>query len=172
MKIGSFFLILLAALVALGYLLSDSFHLREDMTTLQREVERLSVALQSAEKEKEDTLLALQTANQDLQSCRQTVEQSNQVIARLTDENGYLREQNRVLVSQQSLPVLDQTPIAHSTAYGLIALVVLGIGSLTVVGLKSLPARREGKQNVQGNGHYVFLSEAEIVELIQRRRKA
>lgn len=173
MKIGSFFLILLVALVALGFLLSDSFHLREEISSLQNEIKRLTQAAQQAEQEKQSALAALHAASQDLQSCRQTVEQSNQTIVRLTDENISLKEQNHQLVTQRPSVVLDatvqpQTPTVQSAVYSSITLSVLGIGSVVAAGWKGYKALRNG----QGKGYYVYLTEAEKAQLIRQRREA
>lgn len=176
MKVGSFLMILLVALVALGYLLSDSLHLHEDVSNLQKENGRLAQELQKAEQAKQDALMSLQTVNQNLQSCQQSVEQANQTIANLTEENAYLKDQYQLLTSHQSsvtsnAAIQSHTPTVESAAYSLIALVVLGIGSLTIAVLKGRHMRRSDKQNRQGKGHYVCLTEAEIQELVQWRRR-
>ena len=175
MKIGSFFVILLSALVALGYLLSDSLHLREDISNQQGEIERLTRASQQAEQEKQnalttlraanqekqDALAFLQTANQNLQLCHQDVDQLNQIIVGLTEENAYLKEENQLLVFQQSSVTSDtiqpQAKTVQSAVFSLIAFVAFGAGSLTVAGLIRPRAGQNGKPSSQVQGHYVFL---------------
>lgn len=174
MKIGSFFLILLAALVALGYLIAETFRLHEEMSRLQKENERLSLALQNVEKEKQDALIALQNAGMELQSCQQTVEQSNQVIARLTEENEYLKQQNLFLASQQRTEIPDaasrpQVQPVQAAAFGLAAFLILGFGSAAAIGLKSL---QKHSRRIARPGNYVYLTDAEIEEVIRLRRKA
>ncbi len=192
MRIGSFFLILLAALIALGYLLSDSIHLHEDMSTLQKEIETLSqalqqaeqekqnalIALQNLEQEKQDTLTALQNAGQELQLCQRQVEQSNQIIGRLTNENTSLKEQNRRPVTSgpssnaADAPPQPQIRMAQSTAFSLITFIALGIGSIVMVVLKGLQKQLILKRHATKTGNYVYLTDAEIRELVQRRRNA
>ena len=174
MKIGSFFLFLLIALVALGYLFSDSIHLREDMSNQQKEIERLTVTVQRTEQEKQDALIALQNAGLEVQSCWQTVEQSNQVITQLTEENSYLKQQNLLLVSQQTSDTSSVTPQpqaqpVQATALSLVAFLTLGFGSVVAIGLKSL---QKHPKHAAKAGNYVYLTDAEIKELIQQRRKA
>lgn len=173
MKIGSFFMILLAALVALGYLLSDSLHLREDVAVQQEEIERLTQAVQQAEQDKQNAMTALQTAGQNLQICQQKVDQSNQTIVRLTEENASLKEQVQVLATQQdsdasSTPPASQAQMVQATAIGTAAFFILGLGSMAVVGLKGFQKRHKRSPK---SGSYVFLMDAEIKEVIKRRRE-
>ena len=174
MKIGSFFLILLAALVALGYLLSDSLHLHRDFSSLQKENERLAQALQQTEQTKQETLITLQTATQELNVCQQKVEQSNQTITGLIADNTYLKEQNQLLVSQQiadtsSADPQPKTRTLQATTYGLFTFLVLGFGSAIAIGLKSF--QKYARHGVK-TGQYVYLTNAEMKDLIRQRREA
>ena len=192
MRIGSFFMILLAALVALGYLFSDSVHLREDISGLQKQIERLSqsvqqaeqekqsvlVALQNTEQEKQNALIALQNTGQELQSCRQQVEQSNKTIADLTNENTSLHNQLQVLADLQQPSDTShanppsETEIVQSSTFGLITFIILGSGSIALMALKALQKQPIPKKHTAKTGQFVYLTDAEIKELIQRRRDA
>ncbi len=173
MKIGSFFMVLLAALVALGYFVSDSLHLREDVAVKQTEIERLTQVVQQAEQERQDALAALQTSDQNLQSCQQQVDQSNQTIDQLTVENTFLKEQVRVWAAQQDLDASQnvvsepQIQMVQASTIGLAAFAVIGFGSFVAVGLKEFRKHRKHRAK---SGSYVFLTDAEIREVIKHRR--
>lgn len=176
MKIGSFFLILLAALVALGYLLSDSLHLREDISNQQIEIERLTQVVQQAEREKQNALIALQNVGQELQSCQSQVQKSDQIINRLINENTSLKEQNHQLVNSAkpsnagNLSVQHEIETVQAAAFGLIASIILGLGSMVVMGLKRLRKQFLCEGRTVNIGQYVYLTDVEIKELVQRRR--
>lgn len=172
MKVGSFLLILLVALVVLGYLLSDSFHLREDISNQQKEIGQLTQAVQQAEQEKQNALIALQTANQNLQSCQLSVGEANQTIARLTDENMALKAENQSSVTQQASDTSSAIPrlatkTIQATTFGLFTFLVLGVGSAVAIGLKSF--QKYARHGVK-IGQYVYLTNDEIKDLIRQRR--
>ena len=107
MRIGSFFSVLLVALIALGFFLSDSMHLRETINSQQQEIQRLGIALQkneqerqnaltaiqAAQQEKQNTLINLQDASKKLQICQEDAARTNQIIAQLTNENTLMKQQ-------------------------------------------------------------------------------
>lgn len=174
MKIGSFFMMLLAALVALGYFVSDSRHLREDVAIQQTEIERLTQTVQQAEQEKQNALTALQTASQNLQSCQQKVDQSNLTIVQLTGENNFLKEQVQVWTTQRDMETSSNVPVpqaqmVQASAIGLAIFAVIGFGSMAAVWLKELQKHPKGATK---SGSPVFLTDAEIKEVIKRRRGA
>jgi hypothetical protein len=174
MKIGAFFIVLLVALVALGYLLSDSLHLREVVSSLQKENAHLVQALQQTEQAKQEALITLQTATQELNVCQQKVEQSNQTITRLIDDNAYLKKQNELLASQQTANTSSASPqpetkTFQATTFSLFTFLMLGAGSIVAIGLRSFQKHtRHGAKT----GQYVYLTNAEIKDLIQRRRES
>ena len=174
MKIGSFFLILLAALVALGFVFSDSLHLREEMNNKQEQIDQLTRALQNSELQKQEAVKAqqaadqraqtaaanLQTARQELQVCRQQVDQSNQVLARLNEQIA-----NQTNVSAQPLP-----PAIQSTVLTPLTFLALGVGVALVVGLKSQQKHSALNRYNAKPGKYIYVTDAELKDLIQRRR--
>src|SRR5438093_10941140 len=105
MRVGSVLIILLAALVVLGFLLSDSMHLRSEIKDLQNEIQRLSLvaqqaeqekqvalgALQQSEQEKQNNVSTLQNKTQELQACWRQIDQINQIFGELSDENTLLK---------------------------------------------------------------------------------
>jgi hypothetical protein len=143
------------------------------MSNQQKEIQRLTQALQQTMQEKQLALTDLQNTSLDLQSCRQTVEQSNQIITRLTDENGSLKEQNNLLAAAvRSSSEMASTPqpraqIVESTAFSLIAFIVVGFGSMVIMAESAeTPSRRHAAK-----------AEAETpdvrkTQIIQRRRNA
>ncbi len=173
MKIGSFFMVLLAGLVALGFFVSDSLHLREEVGVQQTEIERLTLVVQQAEQERQDALAALQTADQNLRSCQQQVDQSSQTIDQLTVENALLKEQVQVWSAQPDLDASrnaasePQFQMVQASAIGLATFAVIGFGSFVAVGLREFRKHRKHKAK---SGSYVFLTDAEIREVIRRRR--
>lgn len=181
MRIGTFFILLLVALIALGYLLSDSLHLRAAVSTLREENARLIQVLQHTEERlqqietaRQETLAGLETATQELIVCQQTVEQANETIARQNNEIASLNEQNEILASQQtanpsSASALPETNTIQATTFGLLTFLTLGAGSLVAIGLRRLEQHTRHGDNT---GQYVCLTEAEIRELIQRRRRS
>lgn len=190
MRIGSFFVILLLALVALGYFFSDSLHLREDISGLQKENQRLSASLQKAEQDKQNALMTLQSVEQEkasalvslqnttqeLQSCRQQVEQVNQTLRQTAAENALIKDQNRLLISavQNSGETYGfsylQTPLVKSSAISLVAFFVVALGSVIMMTLKKNRNHFTTHGHSAKSGAYIYLTDAEIRELIKRRR--
>ena len=173
-SIGSFLWFVALVLIALGYFVPDWIHLHNVVAEKDKQIAQFQQTAQQAEKEKQDALTALENANQNLRSCQQEAEQSNQTIARLTEENTYLKEQNRLLVSQQTSDTSSATPqpqtkTVQATAFGLVAFSALGLGSIVAIGLKNF--QKHPKRAAKA-GNYVYLTDAEIKELIQRRREA
>ena len=192
MRIGSFFSVLFVALVALGFLLSDTMHLRDVLNKHQKEIEELTAALQKTEQEKQRALEGLQKAEQEKQnalvnlentshnlfSCRQEVDQTKQLVVRLTNEISALKEQNYLLTgAAQSTNTTgdsahDQSPIIQATDFSLIALLAAGFGSVVLFGLKSLLNQVSPKTHADKTGSYVYLTHEEIKELAHLRRTA
>jgi DNA repair exonuclease SbcCD ATPase subunit len=190
MRIGSFFSVLLVALIALGFFLSDSMHLRESIKSQQQEIQRLTIALQKSEQEKQNalatlqsseherqnTLISLQNTSQRLQACQQEVARSGQLVAQLTNENTALKQQIHSLNSASqsvnsvgvSAPQLPQMPQARAAS--LIAFAVMGVGSVLPLAWKSLQKKPFSKRCNEKKGNYVYLSQEEIKELAKRRR--
>jgi septal ring factor EnvC (AmiA/AmiB activator) len=185
MRIGSFFVALLVALIALGFFISDSMHLRENIDNQQKEIEKLTsslqkteqekqnalAALENSEQEKQSALITLQHKNEELNSCQQRADRSNQLINQLTNENTSLKEQYSLLISSiQSTSLVgglvEQPQVVQSSAYGLTTFLVLGLGSGLVLWLKHLQKKHNRK------GSYVFLTEDEIKALTRQRRAA
>ena len=140
----------------MGYLLSDWVHLREELSSLQTDMERLTQATKQAEHEKQQTLI-------DLQSCQQIVNQLNQTIARLNDENTYLKESN-------AIEAASQNPVVQSTTFDLIPFIVLALGLTGMLELKILRKQFHLKRPITKEGSYVHLTDVEIKELVQWRR--
>lgn len=192
MRIGSFFSVLLVALVALGFFVSDGMHLREDLNNQQKEIEKLTAAdkksehelqnalasLQKAEQEKQNALVNLENTSHNLFSCRQEADQTKQLIVRLTDEISALKEQIYLLSGSAQLTNTTgdsahyQSPIIQATDFSLIALLAAGFGSVALLGLKSLLNRGPLKRHADKTGCYVYLTHEEIKELAHRRRTA
>ncbi|HJR78989.1 MAG TPA: hypothetical protein VJ821_02880 [Anaerolineales bacterium] len=176
MRISSFLLILLAALVALGYLLSDSNHLREELRTLQKEMEGLSLALQQTELAKQETLKALQTTGQELQLCQQDASRFEQLVSQFNKENTDLREQNRRMANEiQLLRAANASPQTQNQrgpvmAVSLIASMGIGVASIAWMGRKRLHRQSLFQRDVMKTGCYVHLTDAELRQLIHQRR--
>lgn len=177
--VGSFLWFLVLSLMALGYFVPDWVRLHEVIAEKDNQIKQFQQTAQQAEKDKQNALTTLHTANQNLQSCQQKVEQSNQTIVQLTGENTYLKEQNHQLVTpHQSTDILNANPQSQFRTTqsimisGLISLIVLGVGSITAVGLNGLQKQRKSKRQNSRTGDYVYLTETEIKELIQQRRLA
>ena len=158
MRIGSFFSTLLIALVALGFFVSDSMHLRESIKTQQEEIQRLTVALQkseqerqnvlialqSSEQEKQNTLIGLQDTSQKLQACQQAAAQANQLIAQLTNENTMLKQQIQSpgsateAINAAGPSAQQPTQLPPAGAASLIAFTVMGAGSVLTLALSDV----------------------------------
>ncbi|HXQ39514.1 MAG TPA: hypothetical protein VN843_36285 [Anaerolineales bacterium] len=188
---GSFFLVLVVALVALGFFLSDAMHLREDLNHYQKEIEKLIaalqkteqelqnalVALQKAEQEKQNALVNLQNTGQQLLSCNQEVDQTKQFVVQLTNEITALKKQiSLVAGSVQSIDTIDdftqQFSVTQATTFSLLAFLTAGLGSIIILVLKGFQKRFFRKGSVSKTGHYVYVTNDEIKELAQRRRAA
>jgi len=191
MRIGSFFSVLLVALVALGFFLSDAMHLREDVSNYQKEIEKLIaalqkteqelqnalVALQKAEQEKQNALVNLQNTGQQLLSCNQEVHQTKQFVVQLTNEITALKKQiSLVAGSVQSINTIDdfaqQFSVTQATTFSLFAFLTAGLGSIIMLVLKGFQKRFFPKGSVGKTGHYVYVTNDEIKDLAQRRRAA
>ena len=192
MRIGSFFSTLLVALIALGFFLSDSMHLRESIKSQQQEIQRLTVALQKSEQERQNVLIALQGSEQEkqntvlqlqdtgqkLQACQQAVGQANQLIAQLTDENTVLKQQIQSpgsaveAITAVGAPALQPNQLPQARAASLIVFAVMGVGSVLTFVWKGFQKKTLSKGCTGQKGNYVYLSQEEIKELAKRRRAA
>jgi len=192
MRLGSFFSVLLVALIALGFFVSDSMHLRESIKNQQQEIQRLSIALQkseqerhnvlralqSSEQEKQNTVIVLQDTSQKLQACQQEAAQTNQLVAQLTNENVVLKQQIHPSSSPlQSInavgaPVEQLTSMPEARATSLIAFAVMGIGSVLTLVWNRFQKKTFLKGDTGKKGNYVYLSQDEIKELAKHRRAA
>ena len=188
-SIGSFLMLLLVALIALGYFVADSVHLRENIQSQQVEIDKLTASLHNAESEKQNALELLQVANQEkvaaqanletvsqnLQTCRQQVDQTNQQVSQLIDENKLLNEQNRssdVLASMSLADVSAQqsSQVFPTGAVSTLTLFVIGFASIAILRPKTLQTRLPANKHAKKAGSYVYLTTAEIDDLARRRR--
>lgn len=176
MRIGTFLLILLAATVALGFFMSDTIHLREDLTSQQQENQKLLQALQQAELEKQNAQTTLENTSLELNACQQTVARTETIINQLVAENATLKNHNQQLEISLQSPSINATSI--KTAPKNINSATVRFASFTALGL--VFAVVVGAQYVQrgflfksksGTGQYVFLSREEIAYVIKQRRK-
>jgi hypothetical protein len=186
MKIGNFFIILLLALVSLGFLINDSLHTHSELTmanrntvSLQTEMEQIKeqVVQQTAEL---DILSAqneaLQEQNRTLQTRNGELEQQAQLhsteIIRLQAENATLRQtseqqtSNAISPSEQAI-TLDRLPgQGMLLAVGLLVPSLLAGGSVVVYVLQ-----KHGRRRVQPGTYIVRVSPYELDLLIRHRRK-
>lgn len=158
MRIGSFFLLLLVILIVVGYLLSETIHLYESVSSQQKEIERLTLALQQAELKKTDVIAELETAGRDLHACQLQIQLSNQSIMQLAAENSMLKEQNQMFINQitsnssKSLP--NSSPQLFQAAdFSLVGFAVLGIGSIIMMGLSNYYRRVSVRPDSQKSEH-------------------
>lgn len=187
MKIGNFLVLLLLALVGLGFLLNDSFYTHSELSTandtvvsLQTEVDQ--VKQQKAQQEQDlQTLLnqnkSLQTQNQDLQSRNSAFEL--QVLS-LSAEANHLQTENARLqqISTQSTceaispsdPTLTRfislnNPSSQAVTLGLLVPMLLAGSGVAVYGLYHY----NHKQAHPGT-YVVRISQHELDLLIRHRR--
>jgi hypothetical protein len=155
MRIGSLFLILLMTFVAFGYLLSDSAHLREELSNLKKDFERLTYAVTQSEQEKQKALM-------DLRSCQQSVSQLKQIIA----ENDNLKNQSLNVIN----PAL-QTKVVQSTTFDVITFTSLGLGSMGMIVLEIIQKQPLFKRHTIRKERYILLTQAETEEVVRWRRR-
>ena len=156
MRIGSFFLIVLMAFVAFGYLLSDSVHVRAELSNLQKDNERLTQAVTQTEQERQNTLI-------DLHSCQQSVSQLNQIIA----DNDNPKNQNSNVIGPD-----PQTKVVQSTTFNAIPFITLGLGSTGMLVLKKLQKSPLFRRHAIRKERYILLTDAEIEGVVRSRRRA
>ena len=156
MRIGSFFLILLITLVAFGYLLSHSIHLRAELSNVEKEFERLTQAVAQTEQEKQNALI-------DLLSCQQSVSQLNEIIA----ENDNLKNQNSNVTNPD-----PQTKVVQSTTFDVITVSILGLGSTGMIVLEVLQKQPLFRRHTIRKERYILLTQAETEEVVRWRRRA
>ena len=182
MRIGSFFLILLVALVALGFLFSDSLHLRKDLSNHQKEIERLTQALQTSDQQKQDALNALQTVEQQKQdalNALQTVEQQkqqavtnlqtvSQQLQSCQQQVAHFSEEQAANRANGSAQPLNQT--TQSSVFNLVTFLALGVGAAVTIGWKGLQKHSGPNGHSARTGKYIYVTDAELKELVQRRR--
>lgn len=187
MKIGTFLVILLLALVGLGFLLNDSFYTHSELSTandtivsLQTEVDQLKE--QKAQQEKDLQILSnqnksLQTQNQDLQSRNSTLELQVQSLFteanRLQTENARLQQISAqstceaISPSDQTLTrfISPNNPSSHGQALGLLVPMLLAGSGVVVYGLYHYDRKR-----AHPGTYVVRISQHELDLLIRHRR--
>jgi predicted RNase H-like nuclease (RuvC/YqgF family) len=177
MKVGSVLLVLLMALVGLGYFMSDSQHLRSDLRGLRQQVDQLSMALQQKDAERQMAVTRLQEADAKFQSCSQDAERLKQYINQMNNEVSSLKEQNQQLIrqiQQLQLQLTNQTQIqgAKPTTLNWLAILTIGVGSAVLLARGVTSKHLSPKTDKIKSGSYVYLTDQEIRELIQRRRNS
>jgi chromosome segregation ATPase len=175
MKVGSVLLVLLMALVGLGYFMSDSQHLRSELRSLRQQVDQLSVALQQKEAERQIAVTRLQETDAQFQSCRQDAEQLKQYIVQMNKENSSLKEQNQQLIRQiqeLELRLANQAQIqsAKPSTLNWLTMLTIGVGSAVLLARRVTSKNLSRKADKIKSGSYVYLTDQEISELIRRRR--
>jgi hypothetical protein len=98
----------------------------------------------------------LQTTSQQLQSCQQQV-------AHFSEEQAA----NRASGSAQ--PLIQTT---QSTVSNLVTFLALGVGAAATIGLKGLRKHSNLNGHSTKTGKYIYVTDAELKELVQRRRTA
>jgi septal ring factor EnvC (AmiA/AmiB activator) len=103
MRIGSFLALLVAALVALGFLFSDWLHAQHDISVLQDENRSLRTQLQKADEIQSQTTDALNRANERTQVCDKTTNELRAGMQTILQQVSVLEGQNRSLETENSI---------------------------------------------------------------------
>ena len=155
MRIGSLFLILLMTFVAFGYLLSDSVHLRAELSNVEKEFERLTQAVMQSEQEKQKALM-------DLRSCQQSISQLKQII---------VENDNRKNQSSNVINPAFQRKVVQSKTFDVITFTSLGLGSMGMIILEILQKQLLFKRHTIRKERYILLTQAETEQVVRWRRR-
>jgi nitrate reductase NapE component len=170
MKIGSAVMFMFLSLVALGYLLSDNFNVRQDLAQAQLQYNEIHQEMTLLLAERDALVKALAESEQKNQDLTQTIQAQQDQINRLDYENTSLENENSSLLNQvkalKAIQTLRDFPLIWAVMFPLIP-VSLATSYGVVVYSKRLKDQRTRKGQPKA---YVQLTQDEIKSLIQIRR--
>jgi hypothetical protein len=183
MRIGSFFTILAAAMVALGFLLSDWFHIQHEIGILQEENRGLRAQLQQANEIQTQTIDALNSAKAHWQACEEDANRLKVDKQALLNQVSVLEGQNQSLEADNSIlmatlqGLIGLQALTYLGATGLFPLLSVP-GGISVAAFLSISLARKKKGQATkhksylgANSYSVRLTKEEREIIIAHRRK-
>lgn len=170
MKLGSAVMFMFLSFVALGYLLSDNFNVRQDLAQAQLQYNKIYQERTLLLSERDALVKSLAESEQKNQGLSQTIQAQQDQIKRLDYENANLKNENSSLLNQvktlKAIPTLRDFPLIWSVIFPLIP-VSLATSYGVAVYSKRQKDQRTRKEQPKA---YVQLTQNEIKSLIQIRR--
>lgn len=175
MKIGSAITFLLLALIALGFLLSDSINTREELVQIQQQNQQLSQELQTMQVERDAANESLAKSEQKINELTQQNLAQQEQIRNLIEENANLKEQNSALQSQtEALKLFSSLrstfPRSLSLALLLPVIPVSMAATYVIVRYNKNHAQRKTTKDKSQRKTAVQLTDDEVKEIIRIRR--
>jgi len=182
MRIGSFFTLLVGALVALGFLFSDWLHLQHDVAAFQQENQRLTAQLEQAIQIRDKTIQNLNDAKAEWQVCEQDVNQLRVEKKLLSNQVSQLEQQDQLLtmeiyaLNQELNGLTSLQKFTDQKNVGLLSLLALPSGASIAVLLGLFHPRTKeqstkSRVHTESNNFYVQLTIEERDLIIARRRR-